>query len=291
MGLTSTLKPQFAKRFPIWMAKIVASISNFWIVTLILHLSFTNRHLYKSLIIAACCCGVVLLGCICFSSSKLEALSFSVSEDNSAESFNENDRHTTSPAIPIIKMRSAHIFNDFDFQLTSISKPNALLGTRNFAKYLDTFDDSPQTPTKTISVNPTSNQPQTGMDFKNDETEAKSIRGIWIVVICLWVTAAALVIFAFFWNRIAEMNTSFDIWKMCVIFKSFWVRKLIGKLGVPYNRRVPVRGSLHPLYYEGVLPPPAVESNVFRRSNCPGINSNYFTVSVSTNHAAFSRPS
>ena len=27
----------------------------------------------------------------------------------------------------------------------------------------------------------------------------------------------------------------------------FWVRKLIGKLGVPYNRRLGVRGSSHPL--------------------------------------------
>ena len=28
---------------------------------------------------------------------------------------------------------------------------------------------------------------------------------------------------------------------------SSWVRKLIGKLGVPYNRRLGVRGSSHPL--------------------------------------------
>jgi len=42
------------------------------------------------------------------------------------------------------------------------------------------------------------------------------------------------------------------------------VRKLIGKLGVPYNRRLRVRGSPHPLIYEGVLPPLAVESNAFR---------------------------
>jgi hypothetical protein len=33
----------------------------------------------------------------------------------------------------------------------------------------------------------------------------------------------------------------FAIFKMRVIFKSVWVRKLIGKLGVPYNRRLRVR--------------------------------------------------
>ena len=61
-----------------------------------------------------------------------------------------------------------------------------------------------------------------------------------------------------------KRNLPVDILKMRAIFKSFWVRKLIGKLGVPYNRRLRVRGSPHPLYYEGVLPPLAVESNAFR---------------------------
>ena len=43
-----------------------------------------------------------------------------------------------------------------------------------------------------------------------------------------------------------------------------WVRKLIGKLGVPYNRRLRVRGSPHPLIYHAYLPPRAAESNAFR---------------------------
>jgi hypothetical protein len=51
---------------------------------------------------------------------------------------------------------------------------------------------------------------------------------------------------------------------MCAIFKSFWVRKLIGKLGVPYNRRLRVRGSPHPHDYETGLSLPAAESNAFR---------------------------
>ncbi|HUA38803.1 MAG TPA: hypothetical protein VMA35_10470, partial [Candidatus Sulfopaludibacter sp.] len=38
-----------------------------------------------------------------------------------------------------------------------------------------------------------------------------------------------------------------DNFKMRATFKSFWVRKLIGKLGVPYNRRLRVRGSPHPI--------------------------------------------
>ena len=55
---------------------------------------------------------------------------------------------------------------------------------------------------------------------------------------------------------------SFDILKMRATFQSFWVRELIGKLGVPYNRRLRVRGSPHPLNYEAFLPPRAAESKV-----------------------------
>ena len=51
---------------------------------------------------------------------------------------------------------------------------------------------------------------------------------------------------------------------MCANFKSVWVRKLIGKLGVPYNRRLGVRGSSHPLNYDADLSLPAAESNAFR---------------------------
>ena len=51
---------------------------------------------------------------------------------------------------------------------------------------------------------------------------------------------------------------------MRAIFKPIWVRKLIGKLGVPYNRRLPVRGWPHPLNYEADLSLPAAESNAFR---------------------------
>ena len=51
---------------------------------------------------------------------------------------------------------------------------------------------------------------------------------------------------------------------MRAIFKSVWVRKLIGKLGVPYNRRLGVRGSSHPLNYDADLSLAAGESNAFR---------------------------
>ena len=51
---------------------------------------------------------------------------------------------------------------------------------------------------------------------------------------------------------------------MRAIFNSVWVRKLIGKLGVPYNRRLGVRGSSHPLNYDADLSFPAAESNAFR---------------------------
>jgi hypothetical protein len=59
---------------------------------------------------------------------------------------------------------------------------------------------------------------------------------------------------------------------MRAIFKSVWVRKLIGKLGVPYNRRLRVRGSPHPLYYDADLSLPAADSNAFRAHSdwfCP----------------------
>jgi hypothetical protein len=51
---------------------------------------------------------------------------------------------------------------------------------------------------------------------------------------------------------------------MRATFKSVWVRKLIGKLGVPYNRRLRVRGSPHPNGYEPGLSLTAAESNAFR---------------------------
>jgi hypothetical protein len=58
-------------------------------------------------------------------------------------------------------------------------------------------------------------------------------------------------------------SNPFDILKMRANLNR-WVRKLIGKLGVPYNRRLRVRGSPHPLIYEAYLPPRAAESNAFR---------------------------
>ena len=50
------------------------------------------------------------------------------------------------------------------------------------------------------------------------------------------------------------------------------MRKLIGKLGVPYNRRLRVRGSPHPLNYDADLSLPAADSNAFRAHSdwlCP----------------------
>jgi hypothetical protein len=51
---------------------------------------------------------------------------------------------------------------------------------------------------------------------------------------------------------------------MRAIFTIVWVRKLIGKLGVPYNRRLGVRGSSHPLNYDADLSLIAAVSNAFR---------------------------
>lgn len=56
----------------------------------------------------------------------------------------------------------------------------------------------------------------------------------------------------------------FDILKMNANFRLFWVRKLIGKLGVPYNRRLGVRGSSHPHDYATGLSLSAAVSNAFR---------------------------
>jgi len=54
---------------------------------------------------------------------------------------------------------------------------------------------------------------------------------------------------------------------MRVNFKSVWVRRLIGKLGVPYNRRLRVRGSPHPYDYDAGLSLPAAVSNAFRNQS------------------------
>jgi hypothetical protein len=51
---------------------------------------------------------------------------------------------------------------------------------------------------------------------------------------------------------------------MRATFKSVWVRRLIGKPGVPYNRRLRVRGSPHPHDYDADLSLAAAESNAFR---------------------------
>jgi len=75
-------------------------------------------------------------------------------------------------------------------------------------------------------------------------------------------------------------SEKFDILKMRAIFKPVWVRKLIGKLGVPYNRRLGVRGSSHPLNYDADLSLPAAESNAFRIQSrirvhrCPSVVEN-----------------
>jgi len=59
----------------------------------------------------------------------------------------------------------------------------------------------------------------------------------------------------------------FDILKMCAMFLSLWVRKLIGKPRIPYNRGLRVRGSSHPIFnrdYVPFLSPFAAASKVFR---------------------------
>jgi hypothetical protein len=42
------------------------------------------------------------------------------------------------------------------------------------------------------------------------------------------------------------------------------VRRLIGKIGVPYNRRLGVRGSSHPQIYDAVLSLAEADSKTFR---------------------------
>jgi hypothetical protein len=48
------------------------------------------------------------------------------------------------------------------------------------------------------------------------------------------------------------------------IFSPSWVRKLIGKLGVPYNRRLRVRDSSHPSAHATLFCPFAAESRASR---------------------------
>ena len=53
---------------------------------------------------------------------------------------------------------------------------------------------------------------------------------------------------------------------MSAIF-NHWVRRLIGKPSVPYNRRLPVRGWSHPLDYDDGLSIAATKSNAFRNQS------------------------
>jgi hypothetical protein len=70
-----------------------------------------------------------------------------------------------------------------------------------------------------------------------------------------------------FSEQFVILKNKFVIPKMRAIFKSVWVRKLIGKLGVPYNRRLGVRGSSHPLFYDADLSLPTADSNAFRNQS------------------------
>jgi hypothetical protein len=70
---------------------------------------------------------------------------------------------------------------------------------------------------------------------------------------------------------------------MSAKYKSLWVRKLIGKLGFPYNRRLGVRGSSHPLDYDCVVSLSAAESKAFRIHadlTCPNCFTAAFTALV-----------
>jgi hypothetical protein len=57
---------------------------------------------------------------------------------------------------------------------------------------------------------------------------------------------------------------------MRAIFKSVWVRKLIGKLGVPYNRRFQVQRLSHPQILIADLSLAAAEINVFHIQSVNG---------------------
>jgi hypothetical protein len=63
-----------------------------------------------------------------------------------------------------------------------------------------------------------------------------------------------------------ETKIIFAIFKMRATF-NHWVRRLIGKPSVPYNRRLPVRGWPHPLIYDDGLSIAATRSNAFRNQS------------------------
>ena len=64
---------------------------------------------------------------------------------------------------------------------------------------------------------------------------------------------------------------AFDFSAMYAIFQSFWVRKLIGKLGVSYNRRLRVRGSPYPQNTRSVYTSRTPTSSCFQRRRQQGI--------------------
>ncbi|HWF18373.1 MAG TPA: hypothetical protein VG754_03865 [Verrucomicrobiae bacterium] len=60
------------------------------------------------------------------------------------------------------------------------------------------------------------------------------------------------------------MKSGLTLGKCAQHFKLLWLRKLIGKPRVPYNRGLRIRGSSHPEFYDADLSLPAAESNAFR---------------------------
>ena len=135
------------KRFPIWSAKILASVSYPSTVICTSHFSRINRHSRKSRRMASFCSGGILLGCICASSatlfdSTIAARSFAWPASNfaaaasfpacSALSFKEAISKpemtlipraaTTSKTMPVIKMRQPRSTSRFCFLTMSSNK-------------------------------------------------------------------------------------------------------------------------------------------------------------------------
>ena len=100
-----------------------------------------------------------------------------------ADSASENGRQPTSPAIPIISNNSNFFFSFSRLHFTDVA-PSELFGINLFNPQCD----SPQSATSTAKLNKTSNQPQIGIDDKNDI-------GFWIFAVSCWFISIVLIVF------------------------------------------------------------------------------------------------
>ena len=111
------------------------------------------------------------------------------------------------------------------------------------------------------------------------------------------ITSLAMMLFYGVY-RASRQKNNFGFLLVRAIFKSFCVRKLIGKLDVPDNLRFGVQGSPLPLVHDADLSLPTADSNAFptiktippASGYCRAIDCRHFQAQFSIPHLATKKP-